>query len=192
MTSVFMIFEITQDYQILVPLMVANLLSFVISKRFQPVPVYHALLHQDGIHLSSPAAQSSRTARTARHVMTADDGSVLRPELTIADAWNTVQANDHSVYLVGAPPRLVGAVTWSDLDRLHATDKAGEPIATIAQQSFVHAHPDHAIDVVLERLEESGGLLPVVSRTDVHHLEGVITATSLTRRRRRPAHHEAS
>ena len=28
MTSVFMIFEITQDYQILVPLMVANLLSF--------------------------------------------------------------------------------------------------------------------------------------------------------------------
>ena len=32
MTSVFMIFEITQDYQILVPLMVANLLSFVISQ----------------------------------------------------------------------------------------------------------------------------------------------------------------
>ena len=51
MTSVFMIFEITQDYQILVPLMVANLLSFIISRRFQPVPVYHALLQQDGIHL---------------------------------------------------------------------------------------------------------------------------------------------
>jgi len=51
MTSVFMIFEITQDYQILVPLMVANLLSFVISRHYQPVPVYHALLLQDGIHL---------------------------------------------------------------------------------------------------------------------------------------------
>src|SRR5207244_6158032 len=47
MTSVFMIFEITQDYQILVPLMVANLLSYVISRHYQPVPVYHALLHQD-------------------------------------------------------------------------------------------------------------------------------------------------
>ena len=55
MTSVFMIFEITQDYQILVPLMVANLLSFMISRRYQPVPVYHALLHQDGVHLPSPA-----------------------------------------------------------------------------------------------------------------------------------------
>jgi CIC family chloride channel protein len=49
MTSVFMIFEITQDYQIIVPLMVANLLSLVISARFQPVPVYDALLMQDGI-----------------------------------------------------------------------------------------------------------------------------------------------
>src|SRR6202012_869914 len=33
MTSVFMIFELTQDYEILVPLMVANLLAFMISKR---------------------------------------------------------------------------------------------------------------------------------------------------------------
>jgi CIC family chloride channel protein len=55
MTSVFMVFEITQDYQILVPLMVANLLSFVISRRFQPAPVYHALLKQDGVEL--PAAR---------------------------------------------------------------------------------------------------------------------------------------
>ncbi|MGH8224149.1 MAG: hypothetical protein ACREQZ_14365, partial [Woeseiaceae bacterium] len=53
MTSVFMIFEVTQDYQILVPLMVANLLSFVISRRYQPIPVFEALLLQDQIHLPS-------------------------------------------------------------------------------------------------------------------------------------------
>lgn len=51
LTSVFMIFEITQDYEILLPLMVANLLAFAISKQFQPLPLYHALLHQDGIEL---------------------------------------------------------------------------------------------------------------------------------------------
>jgi CIC family chloride channel protein len=51
MTSVFMIFEITQDYQIIVPLMVANLLSFTISAHYQPQPVYHALLRQDNVHL---------------------------------------------------------------------------------------------------------------------------------------------
>ena len=46
MTSVFMIFELTQDYQVLVPLMIANMISFLISKRYQPVPLYHALLEQ--------------------------------------------------------------------------------------------------------------------------------------------------
>lgn len=51
LTSVFMIFEITQDYQIIVPLMVANMLSFTISRRYQPDPIYHALLHQDGVPL---------------------------------------------------------------------------------------------------------------------------------------------
>ena len=69
MTSVFMIFEITQDYQILVPLMVANMLSFVISRRLQPVPVYHALLHQDNIHLRERAHGAGRGARTAGELM---------------------------------------------------------------------------------------------------------------------------
>jgi CIC family chloride channel protein len=51
MTSVFMIFEITQDYQIIVPLMVANMISLVISSRYQRDPVYHALLAQEGVVL---------------------------------------------------------------------------------------------------------------------------------------------
>jgi chloride channel protein, CIC family len=62
MTSVLMIFEITQDYQILVPLMVANLLSFVISRRYQPTPVYHALLEQDGVILPSAIRRVPTTA----------------------------------------------------------------------------------------------------------------------------------
>lgn len=51
MTSVFMVFEITQDYQIFLPLMVANLFSYAISRHYQPMTVYHAFLAQDGVHL---------------------------------------------------------------------------------------------------------------------------------------------
>jgi len=64
LTSVFMIFEITQDYQILVPLMLANVLSLSISRRYQAEPIYEALLRQDGIVLShrpqpSPSPEST-------------------------------------------------------------------------------------------------------------------------------------
>jgi len=50
MTSVLMIFEMTRDYAVIVPLMIANLTSFFISSRFQKEPICEALAHQDGIH----------------------------------------------------------------------------------------------------------------------------------------------
>jgi hypothetical protein len=124
MTSVFMIFEITQDYEILVPLMVANMLSFLISKRYQPLPVYDALLMQDNIHIAHHVPGLNVHGRTARELMT---------------------------------PGATEAATAPD----------------------VHVHPDHSIDVVLERLSHSDGSLLVVSRADARHVEGVITLASI-------------
>ena len=53
MTSVVMIFETTRDYAVIVPLMISNLVSFFISSKLQPDPIYEGLAHQDGIHLPS-------------------------------------------------------------------------------------------------------------------------------------------
>lgn len=39
MTSVFMNFELTQEYQVLVPLMIAAMIRFLISRQHQPVPL---------------------------------------------------------------------------------------------------------------------------------------------------------
>ena len=53
MTSVVMIFEMTQDYAVIVPLMIANLVSLFLASRLQRQPIYEALAVQDGIHLPS-------------------------------------------------------------------------------------------------------------------------------------------
>jgi hypothetical protein len=53
LTSVIMVFEITRDYSIIVPLMIANLISYFIASRLQDEPIYEALQHQDGIRLPS-------------------------------------------------------------------------------------------------------------------------------------------
>jgi CIC family chloride channel protein len=55
LTSVIMVFEITRDYSIIVPLMIANLISYFISSSLQEQPIYEALDHQDGIQLPSSA-----------------------------------------------------------------------------------------------------------------------------------------
>jgi CIC family chloride channel protein len=182
MTSVFMIFEITQDYQILVPLMVANMLSFVISRHYQPVPVYHALLRQDGVHLPSPATSPQASVRTADQVMSTDM-RFLSPDMSVEHAWRGAQERGDATYLVGTRDRLLGTLTRDQLEDLQATERASEPISSVVNEAFVHAHPDHPIDIVLDRLAESGGVLPVVSRTQARRVEGVITHDSLLNRR---------
>ncbi len=57
LTSVIMIFEMTRDYSIIVPLMISNLVSFYISYKLQRTPIYEALAHQLGIHLPSHATR---------------------------------------------------------------------------------------------------------------------------------------
>ena len=184
MTSVFMIFEITQDYQIIVPLMVANLLSLTISRRFQAVPIYEALLRQDQIHLPSGLVRE-RVGRTAREVMNARP-RFLSGDLSVDTAWRLVHAEPMAAaQLVGTSDHLIGLITPAQLSDAHAAGRGSTPLSSIADTAFSHVHPDHPLDVVLERFAESPGLLPVVSRDPVNRLEGVITSDEILGARRR-------
>jgi CIC family chloride channel protein len=51
MTSVLIIFEMTGGYGLVVPLMIANMSAFALARYWRPVPIYEALLAQDGISL---------------------------------------------------------------------------------------------------------------------------------------------
>ena len=44
MTSILIIFEMTRNYSLILPLMVGNLLAYVISCKLRTVPIYDALL----------------------------------------------------------------------------------------------------------------------------------------------------
>src|SRR5712664_1899539 len=85
MTSVAMIFEITRDYAVIVPLMISNLVSFFISSRFQKQPIYEVLAHQDGIHL--PTAETRQKGEQRRVVQAMRDANeVWSVELTVQEA----------------------------------------------------------------------------------------------------------
>src|SRR6185503_3891837 len=117
------------------------------------------------------------------HVMRTDV-SFIPPDMPVEEAWQWAVEHDAPVYLVGTRDRLLGAVTRQQLDDWRATDKGVERLATVVADSFVHAHPDHPLDVVIDRLAESGGVLPIVSRTEVHRVEGVVTPESILAIRR--------
>jgi chloride channel protein, CIC family len=177
---VFMIFEITQDYQILVPLMVANMLSFVISKRYQSVPVYHALLHQDHIHLPVAAPRpSSRTWRAADLMVR--DVPWVASDATVAEAWAAAQRSGRPAVLIGRPGVLAGIISTSQLREAIGAAREREPVRLLVRSDIPHAHPDHPFEIVLERFAESGGALPIVSREAANRVEGVVTLDGMFR-----------
>jgi CIC family chloride channel protein len=179
MTSVFMIFEITQDYQILVPLMVANLLSFVISRHFQPTRLYHALLEQDGIHLPSPTTRTNAAAWTAADVMRAEM-TCLAGDLPVQTAWDHAREGGQASILVGTREHLIGVVSAERLAAA-AADRPADPLRTLVGDLLIHGHPDHPSDLVLGRVAHIGGGLPIVSRQDAHQVTGVVTWTDVMR-----------
>jgi CIC family chloride channel protein len=177
MTSVFMIFEITQDYQIIVPLMVANLLSLAISRRYQREPVYEALLHQDGIHLASNPGRQRTPGLQARHVVDRTS-SLVAPDTPVSSALTALSPAAIGA-AIGEPDLLVGVVSRERLLAELAAGRGDTRVDALVAPGWAHAHPDHPLEVVLDRLRQNPGVLPVVSREDIRRVEGVITRESI-------------
>lgn len=177
MTSVFMIFELTQDYEIMVPLMVANLLSYAISRRLQPVAIYHALLAQDGVHLPSAAERSEGGGWRAADVMVAPE-PFLPGEIPVVEARRRLDEAGCDEALVGTRERLLGVVSRGALGD-GAWD--AEPLASRIAANAGHVHPDHPLDLVVERFRRGPGFLPVLSRGGEALVVGVVTRGSLQR-----------
>ncbi len=90
MTSVIMIFEVTRDYTIIVPLMISNLIAYFISYRLQREPIYEALAHQDGVHLPTAEGRGNygkvRVGQTMRPVTV-----ILTPGTNLVTALTTLK-----------------------------------------------------------------------------------------------------
>lgn len=178
MTSVLMIFEITRDYSVIVPLMIANLVSLFIASRLHKTPAYEALALQDGIHLPTSKTRQELGRRKVAQVMR--QGAELLPSQTaVRDALNRVRSSLSHSWLVEDQGSIIGVVSRNMLER--ASQKNGDSSETKLQDlldplDFPHVHADQALHLALERMSAAQlDLLPVVNRADVHKLEGVIT-----------------
>jgi CIC family chloride channel protein len=177
MTSVVMIFEITRDYAVIVPLMISNLVSFFISARFQKQPIYEVLAQQDGIHLPSAETLQQLEQRQVAQAMR-EATEVLRAEMTVQEALEKLKSSELRALPVCDERGVIGIVRLQDLKREANDDFAGKRLREIVGESddFPHVHADHPLYAALDRMGASQlDLLPVVNRANVHQLEGVVT-----------------
>jgi chloride channel protein, CIC family len=176
MTSVVMIFEITRDYAVIVPLMISNLVSFFISARFQKQPIYEVLAQQDGIHLPSVETRQQLEQRQVIHAMR-QATEVLSAEMTVQEALEKSKSSKLHAWPVCDERGAIGVLRLQDLERGINDGLANKRLREIVGGSEIpHVHADHALNLALERMGANQlDLLPVVSRANVHHLEGVVS-----------------
>jgi CIC family chloride channel protein len=176
MTSVVMIFEITRDYAVIVPLMISNLVSFFISARFQKQPIYEVLAHQDGIHLPTVERRQQERLRQVQQAMR-DATEVLSAEMAVEQALEKSKASKLHAWPVCDDRGVIGVMSLRGLNRASSDGLSKKRLAEIVDQDeFPHVHGDHSLHLALDRMGASQlDLLPVVSRANVHHLEGVVT-----------------
>lgn len=176
MTSVLMIFEMTRDYSVIVPLMIANLASLFISSRFQKQPIYEALAHQDGIHLPNIKERSGAGRFTVAMIM-GSPTEFLDAEMKVQDAVERVRTSKFRAWPVMDQGSIVGVLARSSLESANNNGRKEQTVLSLLEAlEFPHVHADHALHLALERMSQARiDILPVVHRADVHKLEGIVT-----------------
>jgi len=179
MTSVFMVLEVSGNYEIIVPVIVANTFSYLVSRGFQTIPIFDLLTRQDGLIL--PSLEEDREEAILRV-----EDAMLPVPATILNAQDYVDANAHRIqespdvtFLVRMHPSGWNIISRDQLQRLFQEGKGELTLGSVLPaQSLPSLYPDLPLDSALRYVNDYA-LVPVVNRANARQLEGVISRNSV-------------
>ncbi len=181
LTSILIIFEMTNDYALILPLMLANMTSYAIARYFEPHNVYEAILAANRIHLPSPHDYTLLEELTVDEAMVRNPVTVS-PDTSIAELTELMARYPFRGFpVITSDHRLVGMVTVTDLHKLNAQEHRHDPVSSIAtSENLLVAHPDHSLNWVMEQMGERDiSVVPVVTRSEPPRLLGVLTMSDI-------------
>jgi CIC family chloride channel protein len=175
MTSVFMVLEVSGNYTIILPVIVANTFAYVISRALQPTPIFDLLTRQDGLDLPSMEEQREQSILRVEDAMRRVSDPVLdagQPLKRVVQQLDGVQSVN---LLVRMPSRGWNTITLPELRRILAEGKGELSLKSVLPiKQIPYLHPDHPLDLAMRYIHRYP-VLPVVSRADVTKLEGIVS-----------------
>lgn len=178
LTSVIMIFEMTRDYSIIVPLMISNLISFFISQQLQHEPIYEALALQEGVYLPTGESREELAGIPVGNVMQSGV-ELLSPGTDIPTAKQRFDKEKVHSWPVGDRDYLEGVVSSHEIETAQPPPSAMRDLIK-ANEEYPYVHSDHPLSYALERMGATGvDVVPVVSRANIHQMYGVVTLSDI-------------
>ena len=187
MTSIVIIWEMTMQYGLILPLMAGNMVAWLLASRLRPVPIYDALLLQDKVSLRKmPNYQGDQDWRNlpVSAIMSFEVVTVKRDEtITGARARLEGEGRKHHAYpVVDDVGGLTGMVCHHEL-RENERDAGDQAVQTILRdRAVISVRPDTSIrDVAQILVLEDVMQAPVVSATNPTKILGFVTLHDVAR-----------
>jgi CIC family chloride channel protein len=181
-TSVLIVFEMTDGYALVLPLMIATTISYLVAKRSEPHGLYDALLAQDGIQIphSGQARRQLETLRVSDAMTTSL--STLPADASVADALDRVQHEAFTAYPVvdAATTRCAGLVHVPELRRLAAEGHAQRRLADVASIP-AWVRPEDALLRAVASMNDTGDRHLLVLDKESRALAGLLTRSDIFR-----------
>jgi len=201
LTSVFMVLEVSGNYSIVLPVILANTIAYVISRVTQPIPIFEELTHQDGLYLPSMEELREESNLRLEDALQPVTVPVLQGSETIADTIQSfAQYEDSrtaSVVLIHCSNGLWYAARREELETLFSHSTAASsgqsPDATSTDQSTRTIEqalgsertpilfPDLPLSSALPHFQR-WPLLPITNRAMRGSLEGVVSLQDVLNR----------
>jgi len=170
-TSVFMVVEVSQHYTLIVPTIIANMIAYFISRRYQKVPLFDFLARQDGFFLPSLEEMREQTTLRVEDAMRSSAGIVFREDNLRLLLEQTEVKNGAQILLWKSDGG------WVVAAREEAQQVAlnGASAANLSTKGPVpQLYPDQHLDEAL-RVIGDWPLVPVVNRANLEKVEGVLS-----------------
>lgn len=182
-TAILIVFEMTQDYKIILPLMLATVISTLLSERLGRESIYTLKLARRGVRISRELDRDVLQGITVSEVMSREYDRVYADWSMSRLAKEFERTHHHGFPVFDGDGRLYGVVSVQDLDRaLQREDSDSLTVGDIATRKPVVAFDDEPVGTALWRMAVRDlGRLPVVERKNPANVVGLLRRADIVR-----------
>jgi CIC family chloride channel protein len=183
-TAILIVFEMTNDYRLMVPLMAAVIFSMIVAEHLHKESIYTLKLTRRGIRLRRgrdiDVMENLTVAEAMRPAPEPIPGNI--PLRMVPSLLESVRM--HGLPVVKENGTLCGVVTVQDVEEAAEADEnnLSLPVTKFCSQRLVVAYPHETLHRAIERMSHRDiGRLPVVDRNSPSKLVGWISRADIIR-----------
>ncbi|MGC9346529.1 MAG: chloride channel protein [Anaerolineae bacterium] len=177
MTALLIVFEMSNSYNLILPLMLATGLSTVIARALEPESIYTLSLARQGIHVERGQEMDVLQNVRVDQAMI-DEPVTIQSTKHLNELATLIDRTHHGAYpVLESDGAIAGIVSRQDLAaaRERWEDWDEHRISEIYKQKVISAYPDESVSVALQRMGvHNVGWLAVVNRDNPQHIVGII------------------